>query len=75
MGKGNCGKLNQSCQKLKAKCSKSLKEAIGNSGTAKKCKKTFWMKAFGDEMVDTFCPKTCEACGTFDLRYSYYSYL
>ena len=53
----SCRNLNPTCSKLKAKCSITLNQAIGNSKMAKKCKKD--LKDRGKENVDKFCERAC----------------
>ena len=53
----SCQNLNLTCSKLKAKCSETLNQAIGNSKMAEECKKD--LEDGGKENVDKFCERTC----------------
>ena len=53
----SCQILNLTCSKLKAECSKTFNQAIGNSEMAKKCIKD--LEDRGKENVDKFCERTC----------------
>ena len=58
----NCKRLKLSCAKLRSKCNGKLGSSLGNSASAKKCKKKLpsWDKNI---LVKYLCTKSCKECG------------
>jgi len=57
----DCQKLKITCSRMRTKCHKTLKQAIGNSKNGKKCQKKL-SKSDLNKRVIQFCPGSCTMC-------------
>lgn len=65
----NCKRLKLSCTKLKSKCNGKLGSNLGNSASARKCRKKL-SSSERNTRVKSFCNKSCKECGKPSLNLS-----